>query len=216
MKIRHLWLTAAVVLAAAVVAPTTASAHVTVQPKAVPADSYTRIEVRVPNEDDKAATTKVEVSFPAGIYATSYEPVPGWKVSVKLRKLDAPVQAGHGTTETETDVVTFTATGDGIEPGQFQDFGLSIRTPSKPGELKFPAVQTYSNGDVVRWIGEPDSDHPAATVNVEAAADQHGVDAEAADGGGSDTSTVAWIALVLGALGLLLGGSALASARRRV
>lgn len=216
MNIRRLVLLAAFAATALIVGTAgSASAHVTVQPKALPADSYTRIAVRVPNESDKAATTKVEVSFPEGIYSTSYEPVPGWKTTIKQRKLDQPVEAGHGSVDSETDVVTFTATGPGIKPGEFQDFGLSIRTPDKAGEeLKFPAVQTYDDGEVVRWIGAADSEHPAATATLEAAAQGAADDADKGDDG-SGTSTVAWIALVLGALGLATGLAALTSGRRR-
>ena len=43
---------------------------------------------------------------------------------------------------------------DGIPPGAFQDFGLSVQIPGKAGDkLTFKALQTYSNGEIVRWIG---------------------------------------------------------------
>ena len=35
-------------------------AHVTLQPERVPAGGFTRLDVRVPNERDDAATTKVQ------------------------------------------------------------------------------------------------------------------------------------------------------------
>ena len=65
---------------------------------------------------------------------------------------------------------------DAIPPGAFQDFGLSVRIPDKAGEkLTFKALQTYSGGEVVRWIGAEDSDNPAPIVTVTAAADdEHG------------------------------------------
>lgn len=53
--------------AAAVLAlPSAAQAHVTVNPGSVPAGSYQVLSVRVPNEEDKAATTKLRLQFPAG------------------------------------------------------------------------------------------------------------------------------------------------------
>ncbi len=219
MKKQMLLLVAAVATAMMLL-PVAAQAHVTLQPNTVPADSYKRVDVRVPNESDTASTTKVEVKFPAGVYSTSYEPTPGWKVTVKTRKLDEPVEAGHSTADSETDTVTFTATGDGIAPGQFMDFGLSIRTPAQSAEpLEFPSIQTYSDGEIVRWIEAADADKPAPTLTVTAAEDGHhgagdaGEDAEDDD---STTSTTTWIALGLGAFGVLLGLVAVVSGRRRV
>ncbi|MGH2906718.1 MAG: YcnI family protein [Solirubrobacterales bacterium] len=199
---------------------TGAAAHVTVQPTSVPADGFTRVDVRVPNEQDDAGTTKVSVKFPSGIYFASYEPVAGWKAAIKTKKLAEPVKMGDDETNTEVESVTFTATDDGIEPGQFQDFGLSISTPNKPNtSLTFPAVQTYSNGDVVRWIGTPDAEEPAPQLHLTAAVPEHGsaMASESDDEpkNDSDSSTIAWVALVVGGLGLLLGGGALVASRRR-
>lgn len=201
--------------------PAAAGAHVTVHPNTAPADSYTRVDFRVPNEEENASTKSVKIQFPSGIYATSYQPIPGWKVTIKTSKLATPVKMEDDTLTTETKEVEFTATGDGIEPGQFQDFGLSISTPDKAGEaLKFPAVQTYSSGDVVRWIGAEGSESPAPVLTLTAAEPEGAhaaMSAESSDDSGDDggTSTVAWIALALGAVALVLGGTALAGSRRR-
>ncbi|MFT4048873.1 MAG: YcnI family protein [Solirubrobacterales bacterium] len=215
---KRTFLLATLTAAALALAPGLAGAHVTVQPSTAPADGFTRIDVRVPNEEADAATTKVVVQFPAGIYWTSYEPVDGWKVTVKTRKLTTPVKVEDDELTSETESVEFTATGDGIEPGQFQDFGLSISTPDKPGEaLKFPAVQTYSSGEVVRWIGAQGSDQPAPMLTLTAADAGHhaATESDSDDAAESSSDTIAWIALALGALALALGGSALAIARRR-
>jgi hypothetical protein len=85
--------------------------------------------------------------------------------------------------------------------------------------LTFPAVQTYSNGDVVRWIEQPDGEHPAPQVTLTA---EDGTTAAAAtpaasdaDSGGDDSSNgLAIVALIVGAVGLLVGGAALLRARR--
>ena len=67
-----------------------------------------------------------------------------------------------------------TWTGDGeqgvIAPGQFQDFGLSLKMPDgKAGDkLTFKALQTYDDGQIVRWIGPEDADEPAPIVTLEA------------------------------------------------
>ena len=69
-----------------------AMAHVTLQPTEAPADGFTRLNVRVPNERDEASTTKVQRAVPAGFYFISYEPVEGWNVDVKKRKLKEPAE----------------------------------------------------------------------------------------------------------------------------
>lgn len=217
--------------AALLIAPAAAQAHVTLQPESVPAGGFTRLDVRVPNELDDATTTKVEVQFPPGFLFASYEPVPGWAGAVKFRKLDEPAEAFGEEFNEEVDTVTFTAEGKGIQPGQFQDFGLSLGIPDTPGEtLTFPALQTYSNGDVVRWIGDPESEEPAPTVALSEAElsehedgtaaeeDEPGYEGEEyADDGeeedGDSTDTLAVVALIVGGLGLLLGIGAMARGR---
>ncbi len=215
---------AAVAAIASAVLCATAAAHVTLQPKEVAAGAFERLDVRVPNERDNASTTKVEVRFPAGFIFASYEPVPGWTTKVAMVKLATPVEAfGEQRTE-QVGTITFTATGKGIRPGQFQDFGLSLGLPDKAGTtLTFKSVQTYSNGEVVRWIGLPDADRPAPQVKLLAAA------AEGASGGAAqarpagtdddesedgDGNALAIVALVVGGLGLAAGGAALAASRR--
>jgi uncharacterized protein len=214
-----------VALAAPFVLAPMASAHVTLQPEEAPAGGFTRLDVRVPTERDNASTTKVDVQFPPGFLFVSTEPVPGWNSEITMRKLDKPVeQFGEQITE-EIDRVTFTADGEGIGPGQFQDFGLSLGVPDKAGStLTFKAVQTYSNGEVVRWIGPPDAEEPAPQVKL-TAAEGEGAAAEPAaqqpqapaaeedDDSGSDTLSI--IALIVGGLGLVAGLAALLTGRRR-
>ena len=197
-----------------------ASAHVTLQPEEVVAGDFTRLDVRVPSERDDAGTTKVDVQFPPGFLSVSTEPVPGWQSKITMRKLDKPVeQFGEQVTE-EVGQISFT--GGEIAPGQFQDFGLSVGVPDKPGStLSFKAVQTYSNGEVVRWIGPADSDEPAPQVKLTAApAEEGGAEpaaqqetpppAEEADGG---SDTLAIIALVVGVAALAVGLFAIFSRR---
>ena len=212
---RSITLAALLAAAAAAVAPA-AQAHVTLQPAEVPAGGFTRLNVRVPNERDDANTTKVEVQFPADFLSASYEPTPGWTVAVKNTKLAKPVEE-FGERKTErVDTVTFSTSGKGIAPGQFQDFGLSLKMPDKPSTLTFKALQTYSNGEVVRWIGTPDADEPAPQVKLTAAKTEGDAGAKVdVDVDDDDGNTLAVIALIAGALGLLAGGAALITARRR-
>jgi uncharacterized protein YcnI len=129
---------------------------VTLQPNAAAAGGFTRLDVRVPNERDDSATTRIDVQFPEGFETVSYEPRPGW---------DAKVQrSGDRVTRT-------TWSGGRIEPGQFTDFGLSLRMPegSAGDKLTFKALQTYDDGQVVRWIGPEDAEEPAPVVTLTAA-----------------------------------------------
>jgi uncharacterized protein YcnI len=194
--------------AAALAAPAVARAHVTLQPEEAPAGGYARLDVRVPNERDDASTTKVQVQFPPGFAEVSTEPVPGWTVKV---------------TKGKRRVRTVTWTGSGPEgrigPGQFQDFGLSLALPDNPGKsLTFKALQTYSSGEVVRWIGPPDADEPAPQVTL-TAEEVSPPQAARPSAGSDDTGAPTWLA-VLGAVagvgGLLAGGAGLVVARRPV
>lgn len=229
---------AGLVAITALAIPAGADAHVTVQPPQAAAGGYTVLNVRVPNEQDDQGTVKVEVRFPAGVATASYQRIPGWTVKTTTRKASTPIEV-HGEQVTD-EVGTVTFTGNGREgrigPGQFQDFPLSVRVPDgKPGTaLTFKALQTYEDGEVVRWIGAADGDRPAPQLTLTAAADEHGSGAadvaEAADGdsGTGSAEVVAstsddgdgnsgW-AIALGGAGLAAGlaglGVALASRRR--
>jgi uncharacterized protein YcnI len=212
-------------LVAALILPASTQAHVTLQPREQPADEFVRANVRVPNERDNAATNKVQVQFPDGFYFASYEPVRGWRGRITTEKLPEPVASpeGHGDEITEQVTrATFTATDAeaAIGPGQFRDFGLSLRTPKKPGTtLTFKAVQTYDNGEVVRWIGAPDSEEPAPRVELAASTEPATPAPATTSGGGGDdddaSKGLGIAALVVGGLGLLVGAVALVAGRRR-
>jgi uncharacterized protein YcnI len=226
---------------AALIAPTAASAHVSVHPNTVPAGANATLDIRVPNEMDNAKTTKLQVQFPPGFIGVSTQPPPGWTSKVETSKLAKPVQTDDGPIDTQVSEVDWIAgSGAGIAAGQFANFPISVALPGRPGQtLTFKTVQTYSNGKVARWIGAPDSDQPAPTIDVTAKGgvlqDVAGGEAgpgplPAAVSAGSKTSTpaatrtvvekqssnntLAVIALIVGLLGLAAGGAGLAIARR--
>jgi uncharacterized protein len=213
--------------AAALVLPAAAQAHVTVQPTSAAAGAFTEEIVRVPNESDTASTTKVELQLPPGFVSASYEPRPGWTVTVTKQKLPKPVQTDDGPVTEQVSRITWTGDGSAqgkIAPGQFMDFPLSVQIPGKAGDtLTFKALQTYDDGKVSRWIGGAGSSEPAPQVAVTAAQKEgaassgHNAPAQPAaksdSSGGSDTLSI--VALIVGALGLLAGGAALLGARRR-
>ena len=161
MKTR-LALLVAVVMVAALAIAGAAQAHVTVHPNALPAGGFTVISIQVPNERGNASTVRVDVQFPNGIYIASPTVMPGWRSRVITRKLSQPVEIERGfSVSSRVDRVVFS--GGRIGPGQFLSFPISIKAPAvKAGTLlTFKAVQTYSNGEVVRWIGNPSADEPA-------------------------------------------------------
>ncbi|MGK5442241.1 YcnI family copper-binding membrane protein [Micromonospora sp. URMC 105] len=210
-----------------------ASAHVTVNPKEATQGSYGRFAFRVPNESDTASTTKVEVVLPenAPVGSVSTMPVPGWTVAVEKRKVDPPIEV-HGSQLTEAvSKLTWTATGDAaVKPGQFQEFPVSMGPLPQVDRMVFKSLQTYSDGNVVRWIEEPtpggeEPEHPAPVLTLTAASAASASpaaqaapagQAEADDDEDSDGAAtgLAVAGLVAGLAGLLLGGLAFARTRR--
>jgi uncharacterized protein YcnI len=211
-------------LALALLAPAAAEAHVTLQPNEAPDGAYTVLDVRVPNESEGENTTKVAVQFPEGFGDVSYQAVPGWKVEVIHAKLKKPIQTDDGPVTEGVKEVIFS--GGKLAPGQFQDFPLSVQIPGKAGEeLTFKAVQTYEK-ETVRWIGAPESEHPAPRVLVlppkEAGQSSTVNDkslpltsSDSSDSGGSSDKGLAIAALIVAVIALLLGGAAVVGSRRR-
>jgi uncharacterized protein YcnI len=220
---------AAVTAVAALALPAAAQAHVTVNPREAAAGAFTKLDIRVPTERSDASTVKLQLLLPDGFASASYEPRAGWQVKVTRERLATPVQTDDGPVTEGVKEITWTGSGEGlgrIGPGQFMEFPLSVQIPENAAgkSLTFKAVQTYSNGEVVRWIGAADSETPAPTLKVDPASRSEGQDAAApgapstppaaagSDDGGSDTLGV--IALIVGAIALIAGGTALVASRR--
>jgi uncharacterized protein YcnI len=168
-----------------------ASAHVTIDPKEVPGGGYATVNIKVPNERDNASTVAVELHLDLDhpVASAMPQPVPGWEIEIETTVLDEPLEV-HGNEITEVPS-KITWTGGEIEPGMFQQFPVSVgRLPEDADQLLFKAIQTYDNGEEVRWIEEPgeDAENPAAVLALTAAdGDGHGAtddadDADHADG----------------------------------
>ena len=201
--------------AAMVLLAAPALAHITVTPDSVPAGSTTVLTFHVPNEESKADTVKVDVQIPTThpIAQLLVQPVPGWSVSVKTITLAKPLTTDDGTFNQAVSEVTWS--GGKILPGQFQSFTISADPmPTGESQVAFKAIQTYSNGDVVRWIdlpqpGLPDPAHPAPVVTLTTAkaapAGTTTVSTPGASSGtGGLTSTLAVASLIVGVLAILL------------
>ncbi|MER7165514.1 YcnI family protein, partial [Micromonospora sp. NPDC000207] len=151
-----LTLGAAAALVLGVGAP--AAAHVTVSPGEAEQGAYSRVAFRVPNESDTASTVKLEVTLPedAPVGSVSTLPVPGWTVTVERRPVSPPIEV-HGAELTEAvSKLTWTAAeGSGVKPGEFQEFPVSMGPLPEVDTMVFRALQTYSDGNVQRWIEPP-------------------------------------------------------------
>jgi uncharacterized protein len=196
-----------------------AFAHVEIERDGdVKADGTVAATLSVPNEEADAGTVKVELVFPESpeITAAIAEPVTGWTATVQ--------KSGTGA------VTQITWTGGPLTGDQRVELPLTLGpVPADTTTIDFKAVQTYDNGDVVRWIeptpvGGEEPEHPAPVLTVRGAAaseDDHGGaattttahdDSEHDDG----LSTGAIVAIVVG--GLIVGGGigyAIARSRKR-
>ncbi|MFG2375214.1 YcnI family protein [Streptomyces sp. NPDC048504] len=230
---------AALATAGVLAAAGVASAHVTVHP-----ESYAKgatdgvLTFRVPNEEDKASTTKVQVYLPTDhpVLGVLVSPQDGWTAKVTSTKLKTPIKTDDGTI---TDAVSeITWTGGKIGAGHYEDFNVAFgQLPDDTDQLAFKALQTYSDGNVVRWIeestGGEEPENPAPVLKLTA----KGADAERSStsaasataskssGGSADTSKstasesdstargLGIAGLIVGVLGLAAGAFAVVRSR---
>ena len=134
-----------VAVLALLVTATPATAHVGVLPATAPAGEVVQLTFRVPNERTATATVRLQLQLPVDFEQVEPGAVAGWQHRV------------------EGDVVTWE--GGRIEPGARGEFPLRVGPLPAGAPLVFPAVQTYDDGEVVRWIDD-DGDHPAAVLQV--------------------------------------------------
>jgi uncharacterized protein YcnI len=141
--------------AAFVLPATSAFAHVTVNPREATGGGYAKLAFRVPNERDDAGTTKLEVNFPADhpFASVSVRPKEGWTYSLEEITLATPVKIHDDEISKAASKITWT--GGTVKPGEFEEFEVSVGPlPDDADSLTFKALQTYSSGEVVRWIEE--------------------------------------------------------------
>jgi periplasmic copper chaperone A len=218
-----------------------ASAHVTARVigEAAQQGGYTKITFRVPNEEPNAGTIKLEVKFPAEypISGARTKPMPGWTAQINRVTLAKPIEVHGAEVKEGVGSVVWTASGTRINPGEFQEFELSVGPLPETDELVMPAIQTYDNGTVVAWDqptkeGEEEPEHPAPVIELAPEGDDAHDTAPAANTAGDTDSTdktteaadvtstdntariLGGAGLVVGALGVGFGVGATMRARR--
>jgi uncharacterized protein YcnI len=116
------------------------SAHVSVSSPNAAQGGFAKVTFRVPNEKDKADTTKLEIMPPTDnpIASVSTRPVNGWTVQADKTKLAQPIKSDDGEVTEAITKITWTASADAaIKPGQFQEFDISAGPLPKRDKLVF-------------------------------------------------------------------------------
>jgi uncharacterized protein YcnI len=218
--LRSLCARAAVIAGAATIVTLTvavpASAHVTVNPNSATQGGYTKVAFRVPNEKDTADTTKLEVTLPTDnpIASVSLKPMAGWTATTEKTKLTTPIKTDDAEITEAVSKITWTAAaGSAIKPGQFQEFDVSLGPLPKTDQIVFKALQTYSDGDIVRWIeiptGSQEPAHPAPVLKLAVATGDASTTSSAAPSavsasskGSTEGDSINWLGLAGVAVGL--------------
>jgi uncharacterized protein YcnI len=204
-------------------------AHVTISPDSAPKGSDAVLAFNVPDESDTASTTQVAIFFPTDhpIADALVKPVAGWTAKVETMKVAKPIKTDTGSVTEAVKSVTWS--GGKIEPGQFEQFTVSVGLPDA-ASIEFKALQTYSDGTVTRWIeetppGGAEPEHPApvlvltsgndATTPTTAAGTSIPSDKNLASKTDVDSAkSLSVVGIAVGALGLVVALGALVLGRR--
>ena len=184
-------LAAVVASAVGVLLPAVASAHARISPPVSLAGKLQLYSLAVPTEKSGLTTTKIVMTVPAGFGIDSFvPPPPGWTQQVQ--------QTGSG----DSAVITRVTWSGGHTPTGEDSLFQFLAQPASSQAYTFQVQQTYSDGSIVNWAGPESSEAPAPTIDAK----------DSLGGGGISVLTI--VALVLGALGLLVGGFALVGGSR--
>lgn len=205
----------AAVVCAVLLSAAPAWAHITITPDSAPRGGTADLTFNVPNESDSAGTTTVEIDFPTDhpIATVSVEPVAGWTFDVSNETLAKPIQTDDGPVSQVVSKIVWT--GGSIKPGEFQEFVIvADGLPTDTGQLVFKALQTYSDGTVVRWIetaapGGVEPEHPAPTLTLTKGASSDAATSSSPTGTTATSTKSDDSAKTLAIVGIVLGGLAL-------
>lgn len=230
MNLKKLTTGAALAALAALLLAAPAPAHITIEPATSPADGFATLQFSVPHDCEGSPTRSVRVRIPDTVPYVKPLRHPLWRLEIK----EGPKQRTELFGETITrgpSEVTWT-TEQPLPNEQLDVLAMSVKLPATPGQtLNFPTIQQCVEG-VHRWIQVPaegqnpdDLEEPVPTVELTAAEGGHGgssgggeqdEEAEAAEDDDDDASQgLGLLALGIGALGLVTGGTGLLLARRR-
>jgi uncharacterized protein YcnI len=184
---RRLARATAAAAAIALVAAASASAHARISPPVSVANELQLYSLAVPTEKEGATTTKIVLTVPTGFSIDSFVPSPGW-----TRVLQ---QTGSGDSAV---VQKVTWTGGNVPTGEDSLFEF-LAEAAKTGTYTFQVQQTYSDGQIVSWSDPESGANPAPTIELKSSL------------GGGGISTLTVVALVLGAIGIVLGLVAIVS-----
>ena len=176
------------IVGGALVFATSAFAHAEMSPAVALTKHGQLFTLAVPTEKENATTTKIELTPPGGFAIDSFVPSPGWSRNVQ--------STGSGES-TEIHKVTWSG---GNVPSEEDALFQFLASSDSAKTYSFKVRQTYSDGTVVDWAGPESSDTPAPQVELKSSL-----------GGGSSTLAiiaiaVGAVALAVGLLGLLSGG----------
>ncbi|MDM5188177.1 DUF1775 domain-containing protein [Bacillus sp. DX4.1] len=180
------------------------SAHVTVKPATSGAGSWETYTIKIPVEKDMP-TTKITLKMPEGVEFQQYEPVPGWKVD-EQKDASGKIKS-----------VIWEATGEGILPGQFQQFTFVAKNPDKTQKAAWDAYQQYKGGDIVEWTGDEGADNPHSLTTITKSTSSTGEHGEAhvSDTKHTENTSMPTTTMILSILSVVLSIGALVIALRR-
>ncbi|MCW2525805.1 MAG: YcnI family protein [Pseudonocardiales bacterium] len=154
-----------------------ASAHVSVSSPEATQGGYAVITFRVPTESATLSTIGLRVQLPTDtpFASVSVEPMTGWSYTVTKTTLATPIQTDDGPVTQAISEVDWTATADGIKPGEFLEFKISAGPLPDKSSVTFKAIQRYSDNSEVSWVevaapGSAEPEHPAPTLTLAPAA----------------------------------------------
>ena len=213
---------------------TGAAAHVNITPDTTAAGAHALLTVSFSHDCEGSPTNKLTISLPEPLVDAKPEIVPGWTVEKVTETLDEPLTLDNGSSVTErVGQIVYTAETP-VEDGYLQQFDMSVQLPEREGEtLAFPVLQSCVEGET-DWAeipAEGEDPHsleaPAPTLTL-TGAEEHGhaeeaatettaeeadLESASASNDSSGASTVGYVGLGAGLLGLIAGVTALLRTR---
>ena len=214
---------------------TGAAAHVNITPDTTAAGAHALLTVSFSHDCEGSPTNKLTISLPEPLVDAKPEIVPGWTVEKVTETLDEPLTLDNGSSVTErVGQIVYTAETP-VQDGYLQQFDMSVQLPEREGEtLAFPVLQSCVEGET-DWAeipAEGEDPHsleaPAPTITL-TGAEEHGhaeeaatettaeeadLESASASNDSSGASTVGYVGLGAGLLGLIAGVTALLRTRK--